>query len=234
MTQEGSAAVQQNADDVSQLAEQIERSSLALQALSRQTEEIQHITEAIHSIADQTNLLALNAAIEAARAGDSGRGFAVVADEVRGLAKRTAQATSEIATSLGSVRQQTLDTLTGMQRCQEAALRSVTRSDQATTALERIQQEVSGMQDRLGQISQVMRSQLQQVEAVNAQAQAITGATERSSQSADETLQAAQSLAQLVLDLHKTASRLSRQDSTGGTSPSGNPSRTLVLPANAH
>jgi hypothetical protein len=79
-----------------------------------------------------------------------------------------------------------------------------------------------------------MRSQLQQVEAVNAQAQAITGATERSSQSADETLQAAQSLAQLVLDLHKTASRLSRQDSTGGTSPSGNPSRTLVLPAIAH
>ena len=234
MTQEGSAAVQQNADDVSQLAEQIERSSLALQALSRQTEEIQHITEAIHSIADQTNLLALNAAIEAARAGDSGRGFAVVADEVRGLAKRTAQATSEIATSLGSVRQQTLDTLTSMQRCQEAALRSVTRSGQATAALERIQQEVSGMQDRLGQISQVMRSQLQQVEAVNAQAQAITGATERSSQSADETLQAAQSLAQLVLDLHKTASRLSRQDSTGGTSPSGNPSRTLVLPAIAH
>ena len=90
--------------------------------------------------------------------------------------------------------------------------RSVARSDEATAALARIQQEVEAMQTRLGQLSQGMQSQLAQVHAVNDQAQAITGAAERSSQSADETLRAAQTLAQLVLDLHKTANRLSRQD----------------------
>ncbi|VXC82319.1 Methyl-accepting chemotaxis protein McpU (fragment) [Pseudomonas sp. 8Z] len=116
MTEQGSAAVQQNAQDVAQLAARIEQSSTALQALNRQTEAVQHISESIRSIADQTNLLTLNAAIEAARAGDSGRGFAVVTDEVRNLAQRTAQATQEIASTLSGVRQQTLDTMHGMQR----------------------------------------------------------------------------------------------------------------------
>ena len=212
MTQQGSAAVLQNAQDVAQLAERIEHSSVALQALNRQTEEVQHISESIRSIADQTNLLALNAAIEAARAGDSGRGFAVVADEVRNLAQRTAQATQEIASTLSGVRQQTLETMHSMQTCQEAARRSVDRSDEANTALARIHSEVEGMQRRLGQLSQSMQAQLAQARAVSEQAQAITGAAERSSQSAADTLQTAQALAQLVLDLHKTASRLSRQE----------------------
>ena len=212
MTRQGSAAVTQNAQEVSQLAQRIEQSSQTLQALNKQTEAIQHISEAIHAIADQTNLLALNAAIEAARAGESGRGFAVVADEVRNLARRTSQATQEITSTLASVRQQTQESMNSMRSCQEAAQRSVARSDEATDALVRIQHDVEAMQSRLVQLSQSMQSQLTQVNAVSEQAQAITGAAERSSKSADETLQAAQALAQLVLDLHKTASRLSRQD----------------------
>ncbi|WP_277373809.1 methyl-accepting chemotaxis protein [Pseudomonas sp. AA-38] len=214
MTRQGSVAVKHNAEEVSQLAERIKQSSQTLQALNQQTEAIQHISEAIHAIADQTNLLALNAAIEAARAGDSGRGFAVVADEVRNLARRTSQATEEITTTLASVRQQTLESMHSMHSCQEAAQRSVARSDEATAALQRIQHDVEAMQDRLAKLSQSMQSQLTQVHAVNEQAQAITGAAERSSQSAEEILQAAQALAQLVLDLHRTASRLSQQEPT--------------------
>ncbi|WP_052081095.1 methyl-accepting chemotaxis protein [Pseudomonas sp. ML96] len=221
MSRQGSDAVRQNAEDAGQLAARIEQSSQALQALNRQTEEIQHITESIRAIADQTNLLALNAAIEAARAGESGRGFAVVADEVRNLAQRTAQSTQEIASTLGGVRQQTLEAMAVMQACQDAAERGVTRSHEANTALQRIQSEVESMQGRLGQISQSMQQQLSQVQAVTDQAQAITGAAERSSQSAAETRQAAQALAQLVLDLHKTASRLSHQDGSERATTSG-------------
>ena len=92
----GIEVMQNTANVMEQLAQQMEKAVEGIGDLDRQSQTINTIIQSISSIADQTNLLALNAAIEAARAGDQGRGFAVVADEVRQLASRTSAATEEI------------------------------------------------------------------------------------------------------------------------------------------
>ena len=58
------------------------------------------ITNTISDIQNQTKLLALNASIEAARAGEAGKGFAIVAQEISNLSEQTQGATSQIASLL--------------------------------------------------------------------------------------------------------------------------------------
>ncbi len=95
--------VQEAISSLQALVTEVENTSEAVIAMSKDTQKIGDTLEVIGDIAEQTNLLALNAAIEAARAGEQGRGFAVVADEVRALASRTRQSTAEINDMLGKL-----------------------------------------------------------------------------------------------------------------------------------
>ncbi len=77
--------------------------STEIEALARTSEGVGAVVEIIRGVAAQTSMLALNATIEAARAGAMGKGFAVVASEVKTLSTQTANATEEVARSIGAI-----------------------------------------------------------------------------------------------------------------------------------
>jgi methyl-accepting chemotaxis protein len=129
---------------LAELAVAVTQAASQLQLLRSSADNIQRITEVIHSVADQTNLLALNAAIEAARAGEAGRGFAVVADEVRTLAGKTSTATRDISQMLQDIRQQSSQTGAQMDKLVEIS----------NSAQQELQAVARGVNDISGEIKQ--------------------------------------------------------------------------------
>ncbi len=78
--------------------EQMDKAVVAMEEISKASEEINTIIEALDEITSETSLLSLNASIEAARAGEAGKGFAVVAENVGKLADESSSSTETIST----------------------------------------------------------------------------------------------------------------------------------------
>jgi len=85
-------------------------------SLAQSTNDIEHMSSVISTIAYRTNLLALNATIEAARVGEAGKGFAVVADEVKKLASQSATVTKEIQTNVTAIKESSTETVASIDR----------------------------------------------------------------------------------------------------------------------
>lgn len=140
---EGRDQVKSAVTSVNVMTEVITDSTKKVEVLAVRINDISKVLEVIRSIADQTNLLALNAAIEAARAGEQGRGFAVVADEVRALAHRTQASTSDIESMMHQVRTGAEEAVSAMARSKDLAIETRTQAVEAGSALDRITEGVS-------------------------------------------------------------------------------------------
>lgn len=136
--QEGSSAVTNTINKITQMAEISQETSRSMQSMGELSDKIGQITVTITQIADQTNLLALNAAIEAARAGEHGRGFAVVADEVRKLAEQSSTAAKEIGQLIGKVTNTVDVAISNTQKSMEAVNDGVKLAEQTGLSIDSI------------------------------------------------------------------------------------------------
>ena len=206
-TREGDKVVQQAITRIEQLASTVEASAEAIGRLKGDSANIGTVLDVIKSIAEQTNLLALNAAIEAARAGEAGRGFAVVADEVRALARRTQESTQQIEQLVAALQNGAESAVSVMAQSRSMAGETVEAARHAGTALTRIDEAVSRIQQMNQQIATASEEQSSVAEEINRSIANIRDIAEQSAAATEETSTASVDLARLGSDLQQQINR---------------------------
>ncbi|MCQ1548833.1 MAG: methyl-accepting chemotaxis protein [Candidatus Accumulibacter phosphatis] len=198
LSREGTQVINRSVAEVSRIAVTVQRSSVMIEELVRQSDRISAVTAVIKEIADQTNLLALNAAIEAARAGEAGRGFAVVADEVRKLAERTGKSTQEITSIIMLVQQSTHAALETMHSEVKQVAQGVELANEASASIRQIEAGTARVANAIAGISDLLGKQATASEQMAAGVQQIVGMTERNGVSLQSVKESASQLEDLA------------------------------------
>ena len=153
----------------------------AMGEIAGSSQEIEQIVSVIEGIAFQTNLLALNAGVEAARAGDAGKGFAVVANEVRALAQRSSDAAREISGLIA--------------RSSARVNEGVALVGETGALLARLLDQITAINERIGQVAASAREQAASLEQVNRSVADMDRVTQQNAAMVEQTTAAARSLA---------------------------------------
>ena len=155
----GGETVRQTIAGMETIRQQIQETSKRIKRLGESSQEIGDIVNLITEISDQTNILALNAAIQASMAGEAGRGFAVVADEVQRLAERTGDATKQIEALVKTIQADTSEASTSMEQSTANVVKGAKLTENAGSALDRIEQVSMNLAQRILEISDTTKAQ---------------------------------------------------------------------------
>lgn len=201
----GREVVGRAVNGMEQIAESVQNAAGMIETLSGSSARIGDVVRTINDIADQTNLLALNAAIEAARAGDAGMGFAVVADEVRKLALQTAEATKEIADTIGQIQKDTERSVLAMRQGTERVAEGITLAHEANTSLVAIVEASNQSVAVVNQIAVAAEEQSAVAAEVSHGVEKIAQITSAAEQAASDISNSAVNLNELARELDRTA-----------------------------
>src|SRR5690554_267398 len=199
----GQASVQATIDSVHELDQEIQNTSVIVDALKNDSDQIGQVLTVIENIAEQTNLLALNAAIEAARAGETGRGFAVVADEVRTLASRTQNSTQEIQSVVQQLQGNSERTVNAIKQSREKAKASSTRANEAGLSLEQITAAATTINDMVHQIATATEEQTVATREITENLQAVADVATHTAENVGHSATASDALAKLAENLQE-------------------------------
>lgn len=203
----GNAKVGETLNAMYTLKSRVDVTSVQVQQLAEQTQDVSKVLNVIGAIAEQTNLLALNAAIEAARAGEQGRGFAVVADEVRALAHRTQSSTGEIDTMIATMQVRSSQAVTSMTDSKQEVDNTQRMADEAGQSLRSITEAAQLIYDRNQQIAAASEEQAYVAREVDRALVSIRDLALQSSEGATHTLVASGELSRLAISLNRMVER---------------------------
>lgn len=177
-------------DEVEECNRQMHDMMVAMEEITRTSDEIGKIIKTIEDISFQTNILALNAAVEAARAGEAGKGFAVVAEEVRSLANKSSVASNDTAALIeGSI---------------EAVARGKDIASATAESLTRVVEEVRTAAATVDKIADAAEEQAGAVEQVTVGVDQISDVVQTNSATSEESAAASAELshqAEIMKDL---------------------------------
>jgi twitching motility protein PilJ len=200
----GSQTVKHTIDGMVTIRQQIQETSKKIKRLGENSKEIGDIVNLITEISDQTNILALNAAIQAAMAGDAGRGFAVVADEVQRLAERTGDATKQIEALVKTIQADTNEATMSMERSTSNVINGAKLTEDAGSALDRIEQVSMNLAQRILEISDATKSQASESIKITQAMDVIENNTLKTAEGSVEAASSIGELSEMVAAMHNS------------------------------
>lgn len=220
---DGSSTVKRLSGQMNEADSVIQEAATIIQAMAKQSTEIQKVTSLITAISEQTNLLALNAAIEAARAGEHGKGFAVVAEEVRHLAEQSKTSATEIGQMITSIQQATSQAVSAIHTGRDSVKDGLAATHQSQETFSTIEHSINDVNDNVVTVADAIEQIRSMTEAISHSsvqvrklaestaftAQETSAATEEQLAVNEEISSSSQSLARLAENLQKEVNRFS-------------------------
>jgi methyl-accepting chemotaxis protein len=198
------------------IIQRVEEGNLEVSEIVKLITEIGNKTKIINEIAFQTKLLSFNASVEAARAGEAGKGFAVVAEEVSNLAHVSGTAAQEITAILGNSIQK-VEHIVENTKTKVAEMTAVSQAEiekgskvahRCEEVLDLIFQDVSRVDQMVGEIATASHEQSKGVEEINHAVTQISRSTQQNSVATQQASSTAAELSAQAERLHTMVSHL--------------------------
>jgi methyl-accepting chemotaxis protein len=176
-TRRALANVQETVGGITASRDLIHETEKRIKRLGERSQEITSVVELIGDIAERTSMLAINTSMQAVAAGEAGRAYAVVADEVKRLAEGARGATQQIATLVGAMRSETVDTVDAINKAITHIVETSRVAERAGEAMRSTEQKTDQLVTSVRDISETTEAQSRASDTLKQRAQQIQLAT---------------------------------------------------------